>query len=209
MKEKLQQLMKSEGLTSSRMAEILRIQPSGISHILAGRNKPGFDLLQKILRRFPRVNPDWLLLDSEQMYRTGNPKSSSSTNGTDAGNGRTDTGLFGAEPEQRSNTAGSVAPSTQTAENDNELSKQTDTVLQTLAVQKRTSKKFPYFVSSERPRRRIPSAQSLKDGVVIFQQIGSPLIKFRFRPFWSLRRRFCNIIPSAAHNRNYTKYMDM
>ena len=81
MKEKLQQLMKSEGLTSSRMAEILGIQPSGISHILAGRNKPGFDLLQKILRRFPRVNPDWLLLD----------------------------------------------------ENDNELSKQTDTVLQTLA----------------------------------------------------------------------------
>ena len=52
MKEKLQQLMKSEGLTSSRMAEILGIQPSGISHILAGRNKPGFDLLQKILRRF-------------------------------------------------------------------------------------------------------------------------------------------------------------
>ena len=100
MKEKLQQLMKSEGLTSSRMAEILGIQPSGISHILAGRNKPGFDLLQKILRRFPRVNPDWLLLDSEQMYRTGNPKSSSSTNGTDAGNGRTDTGLFGTELEQ-------------------------------------------------------------------------------------------------------------
>ena len=97
MKEKLQQLMKSEGLTSSRMAEILGIQPSGISHILAGRNKPGFDLLQKILRRFPRVNPDWLLLDSEQMYRTGKPKSASSTNGTDAGNGRTDTGLFGTE----------------------------------------------------------------------------------------------------------------
>ena len=89
MKEKLQQLMKSEGLTSSRMAEILGIQPSGISHILAGRNKPGFDLLQKILRRFPRVNPDWLLLDSEQMYRTENPESSSSTSGTDAGNSRT------------------------------------------------------------------------------------------------------------------------
>ena len=39
MKEKLQQLMKSEGLTSSRMAEILGIQPSGISHILAGTNR--------------------------------------------------------------------------------------------------------------------------------------------------------------------------
>ena len=100
MKEKLQQLMKIEGLTSSRMAEILGIQPSGISHILAGRNKPGFDLLQKILRRFPRVNPDWLLLDSEQMYRTENPESSSSTSGTDAGNSRTNVGLFGTEPNR-------------------------------------------------------------------------------------------------------------
>lgn len=69
MREKLLQLMKNEGLTSSRLAEILDIQPSGISHLLSGRNKPGFDLLQKMLRRFPRINPDWLLLDSEQMYR--------------------------------------------------------------------------------------------------------------------------------------------
>lgn len=75
MKEKLQQLMKSEGLTSSRMAEMLGVQPSGISHLLSGRNKPGFDLLQKILRRFPQVNPDWLLLDAEQMYRPAEEES--------------------------------------------------------------------------------------------------------------------------------------
>ncbi len=69
MREKLLVLMKNEGLTSSRLAELLGIQPSGISHILAGRNKPSFDFVQKVLRRFPRINPDWLLLDSEQMYR--------------------------------------------------------------------------------------------------------------------------------------------
>lgn len=69
MREKLLVLMKNEGLTSSRLAELLGIQPSGISHILKGRNKPNFDFVQKILRRFPRINPDWLLLDSEQMYR--------------------------------------------------------------------------------------------------------------------------------------------
>ncbi|WP_300886837.1 helix-turn-helix transcriptional regulator [uncultured Alistipes sp.] len=69
MKDKLLQLMKSEGLTSSRLAEMLEVQPSGISHILSGRNKPGFDFLQKILRRFPQINPDWLLLDSGAMYR--------------------------------------------------------------------------------------------------------------------------------------------
>lgn len=69
MREKLLALMKSEGLKSSQLAEMLGINPAGISHILAGRNKPGFDLLQKMLRRFPRLNPDWLLLDRGPMYR--------------------------------------------------------------------------------------------------------------------------------------------
>lgn len=62
-------MMNKEGLTQSRLAEMLEIQPASISHILAGRNKPGFDLLQKILRRFPRINPDWLLLDAPEIYR--------------------------------------------------------------------------------------------------------------------------------------------
>lgn len=69
LKEKIERLIKSEGISQSRMAEILEIQPAGVSHLLAGRNKPGFDLLQKILQRFPRINPDWLLLDSDRMYR--------------------------------------------------------------------------------------------------------------------------------------------
>ena len=69
MREKLLNLMKSEQLTASKLAELLDIQPSGISHILSGRNKPSFDLVQKILRRFPRINPDWLLLDKDEMYR--------------------------------------------------------------------------------------------------------------------------------------------
>ena len=73
MREKLLDLMKNEGLKPSQLAELLGINPAGISHILAGRNKPGFDLLQKILRRFPRINPDWLLLDSDKMYRDEPP----------------------------------------------------------------------------------------------------------------------------------------
>lgn len=69
MREKLLALMQNEGLKPSQLAEMLGVNPAGISHILAGRNKPGFDLLQKILRRFPRIDPDWLLLDSDRMYR--------------------------------------------------------------------------------------------------------------------------------------------
>ena len=103
MKAKLQHLIKSEGLTASRFAEMLEIQPAGVSHILAGRNKPSFDLLQKILRRFPKINPDWLLLDSEQMYRDGwensgdgvGTQSSSGFGGTPQNSGATSGSLFG------------------------------------------------------------------------------------------------------------------
>ena len=69
MREKLQLLMNAENLTGSKLAEYLGIQPSSISHILGGRNKPSLDFIQKILQRYPRINPDWLLLDSEEMYR--------------------------------------------------------------------------------------------------------------------------------------------
>ena len=83
MREKLQILMNAENLTGSRLAEYLGIQPSSISHIMSGRNKPSLDFVQKILQRYPRINPDWLLLDSEQMYRTQSsepsPTSSSET----------------------------------------------------------------------------------------------------------------------------------
>ena len=60
-------------LKPGQFARMLDINPAIISHILAERNKPGVDLLQRILSNFPQVNPDWLLLDSGEMFR--NPQS--------------------------------------------------------------------------------------------------------------------------------------
>jgi transcriptional regulator with XRE-family HTH domain len=79
MKDKIQQLMTKEGLTSSRLAEMLGTGASNISHILSGRSKPGYDLLRKILQCFPQVNPDWLLLDDTAMYREDQTLSSTPT----------------------------------------------------------------------------------------------------------------------------------
>ena len=70
MKEKFDILLKKKGLTATSLARILGIQPSGLSHILSGRNKPSFDLVVKILRAFPELNPDWLLLDSDMIFRS-------------------------------------------------------------------------------------------------------------------------------------------
>lgn len=69
MKEKIEYLLRAGNYTATSLARLLDIQPSGLSHILSGRNKPSFDLVVKILRAFPDVNPDWLLLDADQVYR--------------------------------------------------------------------------------------------------------------------------------------------
>lgn len=69
MKNRLQKFMQAEGLSASRLADMLDIQPSNVSHILSGRNKPGYDFLTKILSRFPKLNSDWLLLGIGSMYR--------------------------------------------------------------------------------------------------------------------------------------------
>lgn len=71
MKEKLEYLLREKQLTATQLARLLEIQPSGISHIMSGRNKPSFDFVVKILSAFPDINPDWLMLDSDEVYRCG------------------------------------------------------------------------------------------------------------------------------------------
>ena len=76
MREKLLKLMETEHLTASRLAELLGIRSSGISHILSERNKPSFELICKIVTRFPHINPYWLLGDASDML---NPNAQNST----------------------------------------------------------------------------------------------------------------------------------
>ncbi len=72
MKDRIQLLLQQERLTITRLADILDINKSNISHILSGRNNPSLDILQKILRKFPKINPKWLLLGEQQMYLSNN-----------------------------------------------------------------------------------------------------------------------------------------
>ncbi|PKP04882.1 MAG: transcriptional regulator [Bacteroidetes bacterium HGW-Bacteroidetes-6] len=69
MKDRLQRFLELEQLTPSRFADILGIQRSGLSHILSGRNKPGFDFIQKLIVKFPSVNADWLLTGKGKVYK--------------------------------------------------------------------------------------------------------------------------------------------
>jgi len=53
--------MKQENVSASKFADDIGVQRSSISHILSERNKPSLELIQKILNKYPKVNPEWLL----------------------------------------------------------------------------------------------------------------------------------------------------
>lgn len=69
MKERLAQFLKSEGLTAVKFAEIMEVQPSSISHLLSGRNKPNFEFISRLLLRFPALNPDWIINGAGGVYK--------------------------------------------------------------------------------------------------------------------------------------------
>lgn len=71
MKEKLDILCQTFQINASELAKSLGVDASAISHLRSGRNNPRYDFLVKILRTYPAINPDWLLLDSDQVLRDG------------------------------------------------------------------------------------------------------------------------------------------
>ena len=70
MQNRLHKLLDSEQLTPAKFAEILGVQRSAISHILTGRNNPSYDLISKIILKFPALNSDWLITGKGNMYKT-------------------------------------------------------------------------------------------------------------------------------------------
>ncbi|MDR3137728.1 MAG: helix-turn-helix domain-containing protein [Tannerellaceae bacterium] len=69
MKERIIRIMETEGLTAARFAEAIGTQRATLSHILSGRNNASLEIAQKILDRFPKLSPDWLLRGAGDMYR--------------------------------------------------------------------------------------------------------------------------------------------
>ncbi|MES2781114.1 MAG: hypothetical protein V4651_14570 [Bacteroidota bacterium] len=55
--------------SKSTFAKVLDVSLPIITHITTGRNKPGLDIIQKLLTNFEQISPDWLLLGIGNMYR--------------------------------------------------------------------------------------------------------------------------------------------
>ena len=68
MENRIQKIIDSQGISLNAFAQEIGVNRSTISHILTGRNKPSVEVLQKILKRFPSLSPDWLLLGNGGMH---------------------------------------------------------------------------------------------------------------------------------------------
>jgi transcriptional regulator with XRE-family HTH domain len=62
-------IMEGKQLSKTAFASMLDISLPVLTHISSGRNKPGLEMIQKLLTRFPDLNPDWLILGKDQPTR--------------------------------------------------------------------------------------------------------------------------------------------
>jgi len=69
MRDRLIRFMSSKQLSAAQFADEIGVQRSSISHLLSGRNKPSFDFIEKMLNKFPGLNPEWLILGKGTMYK--------------------------------------------------------------------------------------------------------------------------------------------
>jgi transcriptional regulator with XRE-family HTH domain len=69
MKERILAFLQSENKSYAQFAEEIGVQPSGISHILSGRNNPSLDFVVKMLHRYTSLSAEWLLFGRGAMYK--------------------------------------------------------------------------------------------------------------------------------------------
>lgn len=68
MEKRIQKIIIEHDISLNAFAQEISVNRSTISHILTGRNKPSVEVLQKILKRFPSISSDWLLLGNGGMH---------------------------------------------------------------------------------------------------------------------------------------------
>jgi transcriptional regulator with XRE-family HTH domain len=72
-KDRIIEFLKTENISSANFAQEIGVQPSGISHIFSGRNKPSLDFIVKMLNRYPTLSTEWLLFGKGNMLKDNIP----------------------------------------------------------------------------------------------------------------------------------------
>lgn len=70
--DRISLILRTKNINASQFADEIGVQRSSISHVLSGRNKPSLEFVQRILKRYPEINPDWLLFGKGAMHQESN-----------------------------------------------------------------------------------------------------------------------------------------
>ena len=66
-KDRIAHIIRAKNLTAAEFATRLGIQPSNVSHLLAGRNNPSLEFVRKLKETFPEYNLDWIVFGKGPM----------------------------------------------------------------------------------------------------------------------------------------------
>ena len=69
-RERIEKVKDTLGLTARQFAAEIHVQPGTISNMMSGRNNPSLHVMKKILERYPTLNPEWLIAEKGEMWRT-------------------------------------------------------------------------------------------------------------------------------------------
>ena len=125
MNMRFQTILDLENLSPAQLADRLGVQRSGISHILSGRNRPSFELLQRVVQSFPEISAEWLITGNGKPLKEQNQAAasgaasgatSSATSGTASGTANSRSS--GTTPS----TTPSISPSTTSGSNNSSTS---------------------------------------------------------------------------------------
>ena len=117
MNRRFQTILDLENLSPAQLADRLGVQRSGISHILSGRNKPSFELLQRVVQSFPEISAEWLITGNGKPLKEQNQAATSG-----AASGATSGATSGTANSRSSGTTTSITPSTTSGSNNSSTS---------------------------------------------------------------------------------------
>lgn len=69
MNERLQNFLEAENISQAAFADTIGVARASVSHILAGRNKPGYEFISNMMKNYPKLNIEWLLAGKGKMYK--------------------------------------------------------------------------------------------------------------------------------------------
>ena len=80
MNTRLKQFLAAENISQSQFADTIKVVRASVSHVLSGRNKPGYDFICAIMSAYPSLNIEWLIAGKGKMYKNSPDRETSTAN---------------------------------------------------------------------------------------------------------------------------------